>query len=33
VYYIGENPIKKVNKRQKRIGRRVKESYARIARI
>jgi len=31
VYYIGGSLIKKANKRQKKIRRKVRESYARIA--
>jgi len=31
-YYIGGNPTRRVNKRQKRIGRKAKESTARTAR-
>ena len=32
VYYIRESPIRKANKRQRRIGRRVRENTIRIAR-
>jgi hypothetical protein len=32
VYYIGESPIGKANKRQRRIGRRARESYIRTTR-
>jgi len=32
VYYIGGSPIKRANKRQRRIGRRARESTARTIR-
>jgi len=32
VYYIGGSPIRRANKRQRRIGRRARESTARIIR-
>jgi hypothetical protein len=32
VYYIGGSPTGKANKRQRRIGRRARESYIRTAR-
>ena len=32
IYYIGGSLIRRANKRQKRIGRRARESYARTAR-
>ena len=32
MYYIGGSPTRKTNKRQRRIGRRARESYVRTAR-